>query len=468
MLDRHLLSLAAVVVLGAFVAILDATIVNVALPTLGADLDAQVATLQWVMTAYLLAFAGVIPLSPWATRRFGDRAVFLAAVALFTAGSALSASAWSIESLIAFRAVQGLGGGLIMPVGQAILARAAGPQRIGRVMSVVGVPMLLAPILGPLAGGAIVDSASWRWIFLVNLPVGLVTGVLAYRILPGPAPGGRARLDVRGLALLCPGIVLLVYGTSEAGAAGGFASARTLLGVGAGAALVALFVARSRRRGPAALLDVTLFARRRFAAAAAVNFLIGVALFGALILLPLYFQLVRGASPFETGLQLVPQGIGAALAMPLAGRLTDGVGARPVIAGGVLLALAGTAVYTQVGADTSDVLLAAALLVIGLGLGSTIMPSMALAYQAVPREAVGQATAAINVIQRLAGSLGTALLAVVLQSRLDGAHGAAEQAAAFAGTFWVALALLAAAVVPVMLLSDESRARARSTPASVS
>src|SRR5689334_19679088 len=145
MLDRQIRSLAAVVVLGAFMAILDATIVNVALPTLGRELDAGLSTLQWVMTAYLLAFAGVIP---------------------------LAASAWSIEALIAFRVVQGLGGGLIMPVGQAILARAAGRQRIGRVMSVVGVPMLLAPILGPLAGGAIVESASWRWIFLVNLPVG--------------------------------------------------------------------------------------------------------------------------------------------------------------------------------------------------------------------------------------------------------------------------------------------------------
>src|SRR5262249_15609866 len=161
--------------------------------------------------------------------------------------------------------------------------------------------------------------------------------------------------------------------------------------------------------------------------------------------------------PFETGLQLVPQGIGAALAMPIAGRLTDDVGPRPVIGGGVLLALAGTAVYTQVGPDTSGLLLAAALLVIGLGLGSAIMPRMALAYQSVPREAVGQATAAVNVIQRLAGSLGTALLAVVLQQRLADAHGAAAQAAAFAGTFWVALGLLVAALVPVLLLGDGSR-----------
>jgi MFS family permease len=193
-----------------------------------------------------------------------------------------------------------------------------------------------------------------------------------------------------------------------------------------------------------------------------------VALFGALLLLPLYHQEVRGASPFETGLALVPQGLGAALAMPLAGRLTDELGGRRVIGAGVLAALAGTAVYTQVGADTSSLLLAGALFVIGLGLGSTIMPAMALAFRAVPREAVGQATAAVNVIQRLAGSIGTALLAVVLQHQLAGARTAADQAQAFAATFEVALALLAVALLPVMLLRDESRAGARSTPASAS
>src|SRR5690348_15072046 len=398
-------------------AILDATIVNVALPTLGRELDAGLSTLQWVMTGYLLAFAGVIPLTAWATRRFGDRRVFLAALATFMAGSALAASAWSIEALIAFRVVQGLGGGLIMPVGQAILARAAGPQRIGRVMSLVGVPMLLAPIVGPLAGGVIVETASWRWIFLVNLPVGAAALALAFRLLPRTVPAAGARLDVTGLALLSPGIVLIVYGTSE----------RTVLPIGAGLLLAVLFVRHARRLGPAALLDVGLFAHRGFAAAGAINFLVGVALFGALLLLPLYHQEVRGASPFETGLALVPQGLGAAVAMPLAGRLTDELVGRRMIGAGVLLALSGTAVYTQVTADTSSLVVAAALFVIGLGLACTFMTAISLAFRALPREAVGQETHEVNVFQRLAGSIGTALLAVVLQHQLAGARTTADQ-----------------------------------------
>ena len=471
-LDRELLRLGAVVVAGSIMAILDATIVNVAIPTLGGDFHTSISTIQWVMTGYLLAFASVIPLTAWASERFGAKRVWIASLLLFMAGSVLAGGAWSIEALIGFRVLQGVGGGLLMPVGQTILAQAAGPKRMGRVMSVIGVPMLLAPIFGPVIGGAIVDQVSWRWIFFVNLPIGLIAVLLALRLLPEVAPRFGRPLDLQGLALLSPGVALFVYGMSEAGTAGGFGGGRALAGIALGLVLVALFARHALRLGAAALIDVSLFARRGFAAAAGTNLLVGIALFGALILLPLYFQLVRGESPLATGLLLMPQGLGAALAMPIAGRLTDEIGARVVIPFGIGLALAGTAAYTQVGADTSYVVLAAALFVIGLGLGSTIMPSMAVAYQAVPREAVAQATSAINVIQRIAGSVGTALLAVVLQRSIatnlpglhDGVgalaahsqHGRAQVAPvladAFGTTFWVAFGLVAAALIPALLL----------------
>ena len=470
-LDREILVLGGVVVIGMILAVLDATIVNVAIPTLGSDLGTSISTIQWVMTGYLLAFASVIPLSGWATERFGTKRVWIASLLVFLAGSALAGAAWSIGALIVFRIVQGFGAGLIMPVGQTILATAAGPQRMGRVMSVIGVPILLAPIFGPVIGGAIVEGASWRWIFFVNLPVGAVAVALASRLLPHAAPRGMDRLDLRGLALLSPGLAILIYGMSEAGA-GGFGTSRAVTGIAVGLALIAVFIAYAWRRGRRALIDVTLFARRGFAAAAGTNLLVGIALFGALILLPLYYQLVRGESPLATGLLLAPQGLGAALAMPIAGRLTDELGARIVVPTGVLIALVGTAAFTQVGAQTSYAVLAVALFVIGLGLGSTIVPSMAVAYQSVPRESVADATSTINVIQRVAGSVGTALLAVVLQRSIAGnlpgvesgvdalaalpdsrrAQVAAALADAFGTTFWVALGLVAAALVPALLL----------------
>ena len=476
-LDRELIVLGAVVVLGMIMAILDATIVNVAIPTLGGDLHASIPTVQWVMTGYLLALASAIPLTGWASARFGAKRVWIAALLLFTAGSALAGAAWSIESLIFCRVLQGLGAGMIMPVGQTILAQAAGRDRIGRVMSVLGIPMLLAPIFGPVIGGAIVDQVSWRWIFFVNLPIGVAAVALAWRLLPAVTPRHRTPLDWRGLVLLSPGIAIFVYGLSEAGAAGGVAG-KALAGIAIGSTLVALFVWHAARRGRSALLDVSLFARRAFAAAAATNLLIGVALFGGLILLPLYYQLVRGESPLQTGLLLVPQGLGAALAMPIAGRLTDEIGARVVIATGVLVALAGIAGYTQVGAATPYPALAGALFLIGVGLGATVLPSMAVAYQSVPHDSVGQATSTINVIQRLAASIGTALLAVVLQrsissnlSGFDGGVGtlaglapaerervASALADAFGTSFWVAFALVATALVPALLLPKQAQA----------
>ena len=466
-LDREILVLGGVIVIGTIMAILDATIVNVAIPTLGRDFHTSVSTIQWVMTAYLLAFAAVIPLTGWASERFGAKRVWIAALLLFMAGSALAGGAWSIETLIAFRVLQGLGGGLLMPVGQTILAQAAGPRRIGRVMSVVGVPMLLGPVFGPVIGGAIVGAVSWRWIFFVNLPVGVAAVLLAWRLLPEAEPRLGRPLDLRGLALLPPGLAIFVYGMSEAGSGAGLDSGRALLGISLGLVLVALFAAHAWRRGRSALIDVSLLARRAFAAAAATNLLVGIALFGALILLPLYFQTARGESALSTGLLLMPQGIGAAVAMPIAGRLTDQIGARVVIPAGIVLALAGTAGYTQVGADTSYLLLAVALFVIGLGLGSTIVPSMAVAYQAVPREAVAEATSTINVVQRIAGSVGTALLAVVLQrsiraslgidsvagiSRVGHAQAASALADAFGTSFWVAFGVVAAALLPALLL----------------
>jgi EmrB/QacA subfamily drug resistance transporter len=470
-LDREILVVGGVVAIGMILAILDATIVNVAIPTLGGDLHASISTIQWVMTGYLLAFASVIPLSGWASGKLGTKRVWLGALGLFLIASALAGAAWSVGALIVFRLLQGGAAGLLMPVGQTILAQTAGPQRIGRAMSVIGVPMLLAPIFGPVIGGAIVDQVSWRWIFFVNVPVGVVAIALAWRLLPdGERHTGR-RLDLLGLALLGPGLAAFLYGLSEAGQTGGFGARNALIGIVLGLALVALFVWHAQRRGRAALIDVSLLARRGFASAAGTNLLLGTALFGALILLPLYYQIVRGESPLATGLLLVPQGVGAALAMPVAGRLTDELGARIVIPTGIAVALAGTAAYTQVGAESSYPFLAGSLFAIGLGLGSTIMPSMAVAYQSVPREDVPAATSMINITQRVAGSLGTALLAVVLQrsiaanTRLDGGVGALtalppearEQAApalaaAFGTAFWVALALVAVALVPALLL----------------
>ena len=474
-LTREIWSLAVVVVLGSAMTILDATIVNVALPTLGQDLHTSISVIQWVPTIYLLAFASVIPLTGWVSGRFGAKPVWLASLGLFMAGSLLAGLSPSIGALIGARVVQGLGGGMIMPLGQAMLARVAGPKRMGRVMSVIGVPMLLLPVFGPLIGGALIGAASWRWIFFVNLPVGLLAVALAVRLLPA---GGRRsnhhhgtqRLDVPGAALLSGGLALFLYGLAETGQHAQLATPSAFGPMAAGAVALALF-GRRALRVPNPLIDLRLFRQRGFAAGTAVNLVLGVALFGVALLLPLYFELLRGRTPVQTGLLLAPQGLGAAVTISLAGYLTDRIGARRVVPAGVLLAVAGTAWYTQIGPRTPYWALLVALFTIGAGLGATITPAMAAAYQGLPATAMGQATAAISVVQRVAGALGSALLAVVLQqatiARLPGfrggigqagrlaaasPHAAAALARAFGISFAVALALSVLALIPAFAL----------------
>ena len=222
-LGREVWIVSAVVVIGVIMSILDTTIVNVALETLSRELDAPLNTIQWVSTGYLLALATVIPLTGWMTERFGSKRIWMISVALFGIGSALCGLAWSAESLIFFRVLQGFGGGMIMPVGMALLAQTAGPSRVGRVMSVIGVPMLLGPILGPVLGGLIVDSVSWRWIFYVNVPIAIFALVLAAKLLKADAGRGDAgKLDWVGLLLLSPGLGLFVFGLSESESHGGF------------------------------------------------------------------------------------------------------------------------------------------------------------------------------------------------------------------------------------------------------
>jgi EmrB/QacA subfamily drug resistance transporter len=265
-LPGHVRAVALVVIVGAVMSILDTTIVNVALETLRTDLHTSLATIQWVATGYLLSLAAVIPLTGWTAERFGSKRVWMTVVAGFVITSALCGLAWSPESLIGFRVLQGLAGGMVMPIGMITLAQAAGPERMGRTMSVVGVPMLLGPVLGPVLGGLIVEHLSWRWIFYVNLPVGLLGLALAARLLPGDRPQEPPPLDLRGFLMLSPSAALIVYGLAEVSQHGGLNSARSVVPLVAGLALAVGFV-RHALRAPRALVDVRLFRHGCFASA---------------------------------------------------------------------------------------------------------------------------------------------------------------------------------------------------------
>lgn len=335
-LDRGVLKVASVVVLGAIMAILDTTVVNVALQKLTIQFTTSFDTIQWVATGYMLALATVIPVTGWASDRFGTKRLYLLAIGTFLIGSMLAGLAWNVESLIAFRVVQGLGGGMLMPAGMTILTRTAGPQRIGRVMSVLGVPMLLGPMAGPILGGWLVDSVSWRWIFYINVPIGLIAFLLALKLLPKDDPEPSGRFDFLGMLMVSPGLAALIFGVSRIPSTGTVGALEVWLPALAGIVLLVAFVLRARTvEHP--LIDLKLFRNRSFSVAMATMAVFCIGFFGAMLLLPTYFVLVRGETALNAGLLLVPQSLGAVVSMPIAGRLADKIAPRKIVVPGLVL-----------------------------------------------------------------------------------------------------------------------------------
>lgn len=454
-LGRHVLLVAGVVVIGTFMTIVDATIVGVAIETLARDFESPLTTIQWLMTGYTLALAVVIPLTGWATDRFGGKQLWMTAVGVFSATSVLCALSWSVESLIVFRVLQGIGGGMVVPVSMTLVAQVAGRERMGRVMSIVGVPLVLGPIAGPVLGGLLLE-ASWHWIFIINVPVGVIALVLAARIFPATPPKPADKLDLLGLVLLCPAVGLLVFGLSElsSGERGEVGwTTSTVVVLAAAVVLLALFVAHALRRANTnPLLDLRQFKNNIFTAAVVIQALLGAALYGSGLLLPLYYQVVRGESPLTAGLLLIPQGIGVAIMMPISGPLVDKGKAAWVVMTGLPLLTLGFFGFTQAHDSTSYVLLSASLLVMGMGAGCTMMPLISTMYRVVEPRAVPRATATMNITQRVGGAVGTAVFAVTLQHFLTTVDGGYTVSDAFNSTFWWPLALPALAIVPALLL----------------
>ncbi|MER6511728.1 MDR family MFS transporter [Nonomuraea sp. NPDC001636] len=457
-LDPHLLRMGIVLIAAPILATIDATAVGIAADAMAAHFRTSLTDVQWVAAGYLLAIAVVMPLSGWLSRRFGAKRTWMAAVAVFTAGSALCGLAWSLPALIAFRLVQAVGGGLMNPVGQTILAQAAGPSRIGRAMSVLTIPVMFAPVLGPIVGGLVVQQLDWRWIFYLNLPVCLLVLPVAARVLArdenedGDGPGGAPRLDLLGLALLSPGLAAVVYGLTMVGGREGAWTPAVL--VGAGLALVAGYLVHALRTRRQPLIDVRLFAKGGFTAACVALFLLGASLYSSMILLPLFFQHDRHADTLSTGLLLTPQALGAAVGSFAAGRLADRHGPRAVVTGGLVLSLAGLLAFTQAPARPDTWLLTLCLVLYGLGIGGVSAPTMAAAYASVDRQQTPGAAGALNVVNRLGGSLGTAILTTVLDSGLRQGGGPAH---AYGTAFWWAFGLCLVTLVPVAFLRSARR-----------
>ena len=471
-IDRALLMVALVVVLASTMPMIDGTAVNIALDAMADTLRAPLTTIQWVATGYTLALALVVPITGWAVDRFGTRRVYIASTATFVLGSALSGIAWSSTALIAARVLQGFGGGMIGPAGMIVLTYAAGPKRLGRLMSVAAIPVVLGPIAGPVLAGWLVTNLSWRWIFYINLPVGAITIVLCRRVLNDPPERAGQPFDWTGLFLLVPGLSLVVIALADIGSTGRILSAAVIGPALGGGCALALFV-RHSLGDPDALIDMRLFSNRTFAAASGVLFLLFVAVFGAILLIPLYLQAVRGQSAVQTGLLVLPVGVGAALSVAASGLLSDRVAMGRIVPAGIALLAAAFLGLTRLELSTSFVSIGATFFVFGMGIGAVMVPMFAGTMRVLRRDQVARASAAVNIIQQLGAAVGTVLLSVVLahnldlralhhvgigtaHRRYDGAFAAIADHA-FARTFWVSLVLLGVAFVCASLFLPKAR-----------
>lgn len=467
-----LFAMGATLALGAVLALLSTTIVSVGMGTLAGVFSVSLSTVQWVSTAYLLALAVAIPVAGWAMDRFGERKLWQMALVVYLTGCVLAAVSTTAGLLIGSRVVQGVGAAMFEPIMLTVLARTAGPKRATTVLSLIQIPITLAPVFGPMVGGVLLDNLDWRWLFWFNVPLGLLCMVMAQRIMPADPPRSErpaSRLDLTGVALLPAALAGLLLGFSQMSGSGDDTVA--VVSFAAGAVLMALYVWHALRTSGVPLIDVRLFRRGRFAAASLGAFLFGGSVYGAMFLLPLFFQQAGGFSDWTSGLLLAPQGIGTVLVLPLVGRLVARFGSRAVVLGGMSLAAVATVGYTMLDPRDNTVLLVVCLLVRGVGLGTTLAPALSTGFGSITPEETGRASSALIASIQLGGSVGTALLAIVVQQQLRarlGTSGATASVAtsphlagplvdAFGTAFWVAVGLCLLGAVVALFLPGPAR-----------
>jgi EmrB/QacA subfamily drug resistance transporter len=439
-IDPRVWRTVAVVCLGPFMTQIDSTVVNVSLSTLRDQLGSTIDAAQWVISGYLLALALMLPLNGWLVERVGAKRLYLACFSAFTLASLLCGRAHTMEQLIAARVLQGIAGGLLAPMAQLMIARVAG-RNIARVMSYTTIPVLFAPIVGPVLAGAILRYASWPWLFFVNLPVGVTAVTLAAVLLPrDDASPSRQPFDAAGFALMSPGLACLVYGIEQATHPFGLAC------LGIGLALVGTFVWHARRKGSAALIDLSIFRVRVFATGTRTQFLFNGLVYAGQLLIPLYLISGAGLSPSRAGWMLAPMGLGMLCVYPFMGPLTERFGFRRVATTGVTVALVGTLPFLwMVHASFSLPLTIACMIVRGAGQGGVGIPSISAAYSSVPKARLSVATTALNVVQRLGGPVATTGLAIVLSATVTPGAGAAGFLAAFVTLIGLHVLVLASA-----------------------
>ncbi len=455
-LDPMMLKVSIILVFGSLAPLLDSTMVNVAIKTIAGEFNSTVSIIQWVITGYVLAMAIAVPVSGWAINRFGGKRLYEFSLILFFVGSVLSSLSWNIGTLIGFRLLQGIGAGLLMPTMTNMLVQISGGRNIGYMASIVSLPMLLAPILGPVLGGIIVNSLGWRWIFYVNIPVTIIALLLAFWGIPEGSPTEEKQpLDIIGILLLSPAFALLIYGIAQIASHGGLNSSAVFVPAVAGLLVMAAFIFYALNTRISPVLDLHLFQSPNFSATSVLLFMSGIITNGGMLLLPLFYQQVRGENVLYAGLMLIPQGVGMLLTRTQMGKLTDRIGARPIVMVSLIITAVGTLPFAFADSGTNAILLGAALLIRGAGLGGVFIPLMVSAYVGLNSEQIPHASIATRILQTIGGAFGSAVLATIVEQQLASrsASGIQNVVSAYNVAFWWSVGFTILSVIPTLFLT---------------
>lgn len=451
------MNIAWILVLGAIMPLLDSTMVNIAIKHLSNDFSVGLDLIQWVITGYVLAMAISVPLAGWAVQRFHGKWLMIGANILFLAASIASGFSWSIHSLIIFRVVQGFSTGFIMTLVTTLAVEIAGKDRMGRMMSTVGIPMILGPILGPVIGAMIVQFLSWRYIFFFNIPIGIIAITLMILKLPNfTTTNIKAKFDFMGILLMGAASASLIYGITKAAKSATFNNSTTIAYVVAGAAILATYMIYAAVKKEQAVLPLHLFKSKNFSAVMVGLFLAGIATNGPMLLLPLFFQNIKGFSVLNTGLILIPQGIGMLVARPLIGKLTDKLGARNVVLVSLALAIVGMIPFVFINEGSSLLVVSVVLFVRGMGIGGVTIPMMTDAYTGMVKQEIAQASIGTRLMQNIGGAFGSAVLATVVSLSIQGKTPTIpHMTTAYHDGFMLALILSLVLLIPTLFLTNK-------------
>ncbi|MGI8554082.1 MAG: DHA2 family efflux MFS transporter permease subunit [Dehalococcoidia bacterium] len=454
------ISVAVVYVAAQFMSIMDGTVVNVALPTLANRFHVPSASIDAVVVGYLISVAVFIPVSGWLGDRWGTKRVFLFALGLFSLASALCGLAGSFNQLLIFRVLQGIGGGMLTPVGMAMLFRTFPPEQRVQASRILIVPTVIAPALGPVLGGLLVDRLSWRWVFYVNVPIGLAALIFGLLFLHEHREHLAGRFDLPGFLLAGAGLPLLMYALSE-GPAHGW-TAPDILGTAiVGLLLLATFVfVELRTREP--MVQLHLLRNRLFFTSTSVSVVASAGFLGVLFLLPLFLQEARGASALSSGLTTFPEALGVLLSTQLVARLYPRIGPRRLMAWGMLGVAVTMSLLSLVGLETSTWIVRGLMFLTGAGMAYVFLPNQAAAFATISPSATGRASTLFNAQRQLGSALGVAILSSVLAAigptRLDASGAAQPYLTAYHAAFLAAAAFALAAALLALTVPDRDAA----------